>query len=98
MFPRQVRVVRSLIRSNLKCVGTRYRLRTRFVEAKQWNREFAFSATPGPMQPLTILVSLITEENDFQMEQAASAQAAAMRLGVQIQIVYAVNDAVNQNQ
>lgn len=50
------------------------------------------------MQPLTILVSLITEENDFQMEQAASAQAAAMRLGVQIQIVYAVNDAVNQNQ
>jgi ribose transport system substrate-binding protein len=50
------------------------------------------------MQPLNILVSLITEENDFQMEQAASAQAAATRLGVQMQIVYAANDAVNQNQ
>lgn len=50
------------------------------------------------MKPLRILVSLITEENDFQMAQAAAAQAAAARLGVQIQIVYAGNDAVNQSQ
>ena len=50
------------------------------------------------MKPLTILVSLITEENDFQMEQAAAAQATALRLGVQLQIVYAANDAVNQSQ
>jgi ribose transport system substrate-binding protein len=50
------------------------------------------------MKPLTILVSLITEENDFQMEQAAAAQAVALRLGVQVQIVYAENDAVNQSQ
>ncbi len=50
------------------------------------------------MKPLNILVSLTTEENDFQMEQAATAQAAAARLGVQIQIVYAGNDAVNQSQ
>jgi ribose transport system substrate-binding protein len=50
------------------------------------------------MKPLTILVSLITEENDFQMEQAAAAQAAAVRLGVHLQIVYAANDAVNQSQ
>jgi len=50
------------------------------------------------MQPLNVLVSLITEENDFQMEQAATAQAAAARLGVQLQIVYAANDAVNQSQ
>jgi ribose transport system substrate-binding protein len=50
------------------------------------------------MKPLNVLVSLITEENDFQMEQAAAAQAAAVRLGVQLQIVYAGNDAVNQSQ
>jgi ribose transport system substrate-binding protein len=50
------------------------------------------------MKPLSILVSLITEENDFQMEQAAAAQSAAIRLGVKLQIVYAANDAVNQSQ
>lgn len=50
------------------------------------------------MKPLNILVSLITEENDFQMEQAASAQAAALKLGVQLQIVYADNEAVHQSQ
>ena len=50
------------------------------------------------MKPLTILVSLITEENDFQMEQAAAAQAAAVRLGVHLQIVYAANDEVTQSQ
>jgi len=50
------------------------------------------------MKPLNVLVSLITEENDFQMEQAAAAQSAAVRLGVQVQIVYAANDAVNQSQ
>jgi ABC-type sugar transport system substrate-binding protein len=50
------------------------------------------------MKPLNVLVSLITEENDFQMEQAAAAEATALRLGVQLQIVYAANDAVNQSQ
>src|SRR5258707_13826147 len=50
------------------------------------------------MKPLNVLVSLITEENDFQIEQAAAAQAAAVRLGVQVQILYAGNDAVNQSQ
>src|SRR5258706_815294 len=50
------------------------------------------------MKPLNVLVSLITEENDFQMEQAAAAQGAGVRLGVQVQIVYAANDAVNQSQ
>ncbi len=50
------------------------------------------------MQVLNLLVSLITEDNDFQMEQAATAQATAHRLGVQVKIVYAANDAVLQNQ
>jgi hypothetical protein len=31
------------------------------------------------MDKLNVLVSLITEENDFQLEQAASAQTAATK-------------------
>jgi hypothetical protein len=34
------------------------------------------------------LVSLMTDDNDFQIEQASSAEQAAARLGVEIQIVY----------
>jgi ribose transport system substrate-binding protein len=50
------------------------------------------------MKPLNVFVSLITKDNDFQMEQAASVQAAASRLGARLQIVYADNDAVGQSQ
>jgi hypothetical protein len=39
------------------------------------------------------LVSLMTDDNAFQIEQASSAEQAAARLGVEIQIVYAENDA-----
>lgn len=50
------------------------------------------------MDKLNVLVSLITEDNDYQLEQAASAQATAMKLGSNIQIIYANNDAVLQTQ
>jgi ribose transport system substrate-binding protein len=50
------------------------------------------------MTKLNVLVSLITSDNDFQREQAASAEDAARRLDAKIQIVYAGNDAVNQTQ
>jgi len=50
------------------------------------------------MDKLNILVSLITEDNDYQLEQAASAQAAAQKLGAKVQIIYANNDAVLQTQ
>jgi ribose transport system substrate-binding protein len=50
------------------------------------------------MDKLNVLVSLITQDNDFQLEQAASAQAAAIKLGANIQIIYANNDAVQQTQ
>lgn len=43
------------------------------------------------------LVSLMTDDNDFQIEQASSAQQAAARWGVEIQIVYAENDAITQS-
>jgi len=50
------------------------------------------------MEKLNVVVSLITEQNDYQREQAASAQAAATKLGASVQIIYANNDAVHQTQ
>ncbi len=50
------------------------------------------------MEKLSVVVSLITEQNDYQREQAASAQAAAAKLGASVQIIYANNDAVHQTQ
>ncbi len=50
------------------------------------------------MNNLSVVVALITSDNDYQAEQAASATEAAARLGVKIQIVYADHDAVNQTQ
>jgi ribose transport system substrate-binding protein len=50
------------------------------------------------MNKLNVLVSLITEDNDYQLEQAASAQAAALKLGANVQIIYSGNDAVHQTQ
>ncbi len=47
---------------------------------------------------LNVLLSLITDDNDFQLAQAAAAQAAANRHGINLQIVYADNDAVHQTQ
>jgi ABC-type sugar transport system substrate-binding protein len=43
------------------------------------------------------LVSLTTNDNDYQIEQAESAEKAAANLGVDLEIVYADNDAVNQS-
>jgi ribose transport system substrate-binding protein len=50
------------------------------------------------MNKLRVLVSLITDDNDYQLEQAASAQAAAIKLGASVQIIYSGNDAVQQTQ
>lgn len=49
------------------------------------------------MAKLRILVSLTTNENDYQIEQAQSAEEAAKRLGVTAEIIYADNDAINQS-
>jgi ribose transport system substrate-binding protein len=50
------------------------------------------------MKKLRFVVSLIVAENDYQQLQAASAQEAAQRLGADIDIIYAGNDAVGQGQ
>lgn len=47
---------------------------------------------------LTFVVSLITEDSDYQREQAAAAKEAADRLKVNVRICYADNDAIKQNQ
>jgi len=49
------------------------------------------------MAKLTILVSLTTSDNDYQMEQAQSAEQAAAKMGVATQIIYADNDAITQS-
>jgi ribose transport system substrate-binding protein len=49
------------------------------------------------MKKLRILVSLTTNDNDYQTEQAKSAEQAARKLGVEVQIVYADNDAITQS-
>jgi ribose transport system substrate-binding protein len=49
------------------------------------------------MRTLRILVSLTTNDNDYQTEQARSAEQAARKLGVDLQILYADNDAINQS-
>ncbi len=46
---------------------------------------------------LRFLVSLHTRENDFQVAQAQSAEDAARKLGSDVEIVFADNDAVNQS-
>jgi ribose transport system substrate-binding protein len=43
------------------------------------------------------LVSLTTSDNDYQIEQAQSADQAARKFGVEAQIVFADNDAINQS-
>ena len=50
------------------------------------------------MKKLQFLVSLTTDENDFQLEQAAAAQRAAELSGVNIEVWYANNDAIQQSQ
>ncbi len=49
------------------------------------------------MAKIRILVSLTTNDNDYQIEQAQSAEQAASKLGVTAEIIYANNDAINQS-
>jgi ribose transport system substrate-binding protein len=50
------------------------------------------------MKKLRVLVSLSTDANDFQREQAKAAEEAGARLGVETKIVYAQNDAITQSE
>jgi ribose transport system substrate-binding protein len=50
------------------------------------------------MKRLNFLVSLTNNDNDYQQEQAAAAEKTARRLGVDVKIIHANNDAVAQSQ
>ena len=50
------------------------------------------------MKKLKFILSLTTNDNDYQIEQGAAAEAAAKRLGVEVQIIHAENDSVTQSQ
>jgi ribose transport system substrate-binding protein len=49
------------------------------------------------MKKLKFLVSLTTDDNDYQIEQSESAEQAARKTGVEVQIIHAQNDAINQS-
>ncbi len=50
------------------------------------------------MKKLNMLVSLTTNDNDYQIEQAAAAEEAGRRLGIGVQVVFADNDPIKQSQ
>src|ERR1700724_432074 len=50
------------------------------------------------MKRLSFLVSLTNNDNDYQQEQAAAAEKAGRRLGVDVKIIHASNDALAQSQ
>jgi ABC-type sugar transport system substrate-binding protein len=50
------------------------------------------------VKKLKFLVSLTTDENDYQLEQANAANEAARSFGVDVQVVFAENDAITQSQ
>jgi len=49
------------------------------------------------MPKLRFLVSLTTNDNDYQIEQARAAEAAARKANVDLKILYADNDAIGQS-
>jgi ribose transport system substrate-binding protein len=49
------------------------------------------------VKKLRFLVSLITENNDYQLEQAVSAETAARELGIDLDVVYADGDSITQS-
>jgi len=50
------------------------------------------------MKKLKVLVALTNSDNDYQLEQAAAAEEAARRLGIEVQVIDADNDGIGQSQ
>jgi ribose transport system substrate-binding protein len=49
------------------------------------------------MKKLRFLLSLVTQNNDYQLEQAAAAKSAALDTGAELEIVYADGDSITQS-
>jgi len=50
------------------------------------------------MKKFKIVVSLTTDDNDYQQEQAIAAEAAARKYGADLSVIYAENDSITQSQ
>jgi ABC-type sugar transport system substrate-binding protein len=50
------------------------------------------------MTKQTVLLSLVTDDNDYQREQASAAQAAASQAGFDLRVIYAGGDAITQTK
>ena len=50
------------------------------------------------MSQLSVLLSLVTADNDYQRDQASAAQAAANQAGVDLRVIYAGGDAITQTK
>src|SRR5215472_10319635 len=50
------------------------------------------------MKAFSFLVSLITADNDYQLEQAAAAEAVGRQLGVGVRVIFAGGDSIEQSQ
>jgi ribose transport system substrate-binding protein len=50
------------------------------------------------MKKLRFILSLTNNDNDYQIEQAAAAEQAGRRRGVEVEIIHAENDSVTQSQ
>ena len=50
------------------------------------------------MKQLDFVLSLTNSENDYQLEQVTAAEEAAKRVGVQVRVMHADNDAIDQSQ
>ena len=46
----------------------------------------------------SVLLSLVTDDNDYQREQASAAQAAASQAGFDLRVIYAGGDAITQTK
>ena len=50
------------------------------------------------MKKLRFLISLRSKESGYQRMNAAAAQEAAIRLGIEVQVLFAGNDAIAQSE
>ncbi|MEO6525770.1 MAG: sugar ABC transporter substrate-binding protein, partial [Gemmatimonadaceae bacterium] len=50
------------------------------------------------MKTLKVVLALITRDNDYQREQASVAEETAKRLGIDLQVIYADSDAIEQTK
>jgi ABC-type sugar transport system substrate-binding protein len=50
------------------------------------------------MSKLSVLLSLVTDDNDYQREQASAAQKAAAQADVELRVIYAGGDAITQTK